>query len=111
MLDAWQHLPASVVRPERNKRAHLSSVLSRNEVDRDYAYNRTLFYRVARGHYQFNPALSVRRKVKGEEVWVPVFDALNLRFLNEFLWHFRSPRYEHLNQLQEERVRQYLELA
>lgn len=111
MLDAWQHLPASVVRPERNKRAHLSSVLSRNEVDRDYAYNRMLFYRVARGHYQFNPALSVRRKVKGEEVWVPVFDALNLRFLNEFLWHFRSPRYEHLNQLQEERVRQYLELA
>jgi AAA domain/Ankyrin repeat len=111
MLDAWQHLPASVVRPERNKRAHLSSVLSRNEVDRDYAYNRMLFYRVARGHYQFNPALSVRRKVKGEEIWVPVFDALNLRFLNEFLWHFRSTRYEHLNQLQEERVKQYLELA
>ena len=34
----------NVVRPERNKRQHLSHLLSRNEVDRDYAYNRRLSY-------------------------------------------------------------------
>ena len=51
ILEAWQHLPANVVRPERNKRHHLSGVLSRNEVERDYAYNRALFQRVTK--YRF----------------------------------------------------------
>lgn len=85
VLDAWEDLPTSVLRAERNKRAHLSNVLSRNEVERDYAYNRMLFQRVAHGYYQFNPALSVRRKVKGEESWVPVFEALNLRWQGQFI--------------------------
>jgi len=82
ILAAWAHLPANVVRPERNKRQHLSSVLSRNEVDRDYAYNRALFKRVAQGWYQFNPALAVRHG--GEGVWTPIFQALNLPFIAEF---------------------------
>jgi hypothetical protein len=84
ILDAWQHLPASVVRPERNRRQPLSSVLSRNEVARDYAYNRALFHRVAQGWYQFNPTLSVRRKLGGVESWVPVYQALNLPLVSEF---------------------------
>ena len=84
ILEAWQHLPANVVRPERNKRAHLSSVLSRNEIKRDYAYNRALFMRVAQGWYQFNPKLSVRRRQGDEERWTPIFGALNLPLINEF---------------------------
>ncbi|MHB8743679.1 MAG: UvrD-helicase domain-containing protein [Sulfuricaulis sp.] len=88
ILEAWEHLPANVVWPERAKRQHLSSVLSRNEVDRDYAYNRALFVRVAQGWYQFNPRLSVRRKQVDTDVWVPVFQALNLPFIGEFAWDF-----------------------
>jgi hypothetical protein len=84
IFDVWQTLPTSVLRPERKKRAYVSSVLARNEVSRDYAYNRSLFQRVATGWYQFNPKLSVRKKQNGEETWVPVFDALNLPFLTEF---------------------------
>ncbi len=84
VLDAWQHMPPSVLRPERNKRQHLSNVLSRNETARDYAYNRELFIRVAQGWYQFNPAMSVRRKAGGEERWMPVFEALNLNYVAEF---------------------------
>ncbi len=84
ILEAWQHLPSSVVSPERNKRAHLSNVLSRNEVDRDYAYNRRLFWRVKQGWYQFNPELSIRRKTAEEETWLPVYEALNLRLVKEF---------------------------
>ena len=53
------------------------SLLSRNEVDRDYAYNRRLFVRVAHGWYQFNPALSVRRRNASGEAWLPICDALN----------------------------------
>jgi hypothetical protein len=98
VLAAWQHLPASVIRPERNKRAHLSNVLSRNEVDRDYAYNRRLFWRVKQGWYQFNPDLSIRRKTAEEETWLPVYEALNLRLVKEFA---QPPRWGHIDHLLE----------
>lgn len=84
ILDAWQHLPANVFYPERNKRQYLSGVLARNEVERDYAYNRALFMRVAQGWYQFNPQLSVRRRQGEEEIWQPVYAALNMPLINEF---------------------------
>jgi hypothetical protein len=98
MLEAWSVLPAGVLRPERNKRSHLSSVLSRNEVDRDYAYNRKLFRRIGHGWYQLNPQLKIRRRVAGVETWLPVLEALNLPLVHEFahpdqwpisksLWH------------------------
>ncbi|HEY4721337.1 MAG TPA: ankyrin repeat domain-containing protein, partial [Anaerolineae bacterium] len=87
ILDAWQHLPANVVRPERNKRQHLSGVLARNEIDRDYAYNRSLFLRVATGRYQFNPKLAVRRRQGEEEHWIPIYTALNLPLINEFAYN------------------------
>ncbi|MGA8147434.1 MAG: UvrD-helicase domain-containing protein [Gallionellaceae bacterium] len=84
ILDAWQHLPTNVVYPERNKRQHLSGVLARNEVERNYAYNRALFMRVSQGWYQFNPQLSVRRRRGAEEIWQPIYAALNLPLINEF---------------------------
>lgn len=87
ILDAWQHLPANVVRPERNKRQHLSGVLARNEVDRDYAYNRSLFLRVSTGRYQFNPQLAVRRRQGEVESWVPIYTALNLPLIGEFAYN------------------------
>jgi hypothetical protein len=92
ILAAWEHLPASVLKPERNKRAHLSNVLSRNEVARDYAYNRRLFVRLSTGWYQLNPKLAIRRRHDGQERWVPLFTALNLPLVYEFTdpayWHF-----------------------
>jgi hypothetical protein len=84
MLDAWSVLPTAVLKPERNKRGHLSNVLSRNEVDRDYAYNRKLFRRIGHGWYQINPQLKVRRRVAGVDTWVPVLEALNLPLVHEF---------------------------
>ena len=84
IIDAWQHLPANVVRPERNKRQHLSSVLARNEVERDYLYNRALFIRTSQGWYQFNPKLSVRRRRGENEQWIPIYGELNLPLISEF---------------------------
>ena len=84
ILDAWQYLPANVVYPERNKRAHLSALLSRNEVERDYAYNRALFKRIQQGWYQFNPKLLVRQRNGSEETWQPIYEALDLPLINEF---------------------------
>lgn len=87
ILDAWQHLPTNIVWPERNKRQHLSSVLARNEIGRDYAYNRSLFMRVATGRYQFNPKLAVRRRLGEEENWIPIYMALNLPLISEFAYN------------------------
>lgn len=85
VLDAYQKWPPSVVRPERCKRAYLSGVLARNEVERDYAYNRRLFKRITLGWYQFNPDLALRRRdAAGAQQWQPVFAALNLALVKQF---------------------------
>ncbi|MFZ9735303.1 MAG: hypothetical protein ACO3B4_09715 [Burkholderiaceae bacterium] len=44
------------------------------------------------GWYQFNPQLSVRRSIDGVASWEPIFTALNLPFLNEFVWEPVWPR-------------------
>ncbi|MFS2016263.1 UvrD-helicase domain-containing protein [Massilia sp. CT11-108] len=97
LLGAYERMPAAVLPPERRKRAFISGVLARNEVDRDYAYNRHLFKRVATGVYQLNPALSLRsRGPDGSDEWVPVYSALNLPLVKELA----DPRYDrHINDL------------
>ena len=111
ILAAWQHMPANVVYPERNKRPHLSGVLARNEVERDYAYNRALFMRVAQGWYQFNPQLSVRRQRGEEEIWQPVFAALNLPLINEFARHYWVETNSAGNWIAENPVEKYCTMA
>ena len=106
ILEVWQHLPSNVVYPERNKRQHLSSLLSRNEVDRDYAYNRALFKRLRQGWYQFNPKMSVRCGKGDVEVWQPIFAALNLPLINEFA---RSHLFDYLADW--DRISEFCELA
>ena len=83
VLNAWAALPASVLKTQRNKRSHLSNVLSRNEVEREYAYNRQLFKRIAHGWYQINPQLAIRRHHVHGESWQPVLEALNLPLVHE----------------------------
>ncbi|MGH8294461.1 MAG: ankyrin repeat domain-containing protein [Steroidobacteraceae bacterium] len=84
VLKAWEHLPASVLRPERNRRQHVSAVLARNEVSRDYAYNRALFLRVSHGFYLLSPSLELRYRQAEGEVWRPLGVVLNLPLIKEF---------------------------
>jgi hypothetical protein len=83
VLQAWSALPAGVLSPKRNRRSHLSQVLSRNEIERDYAYNRRLFKRIAHGWYQINPQLAIRRRGIEGESWQPVLETLNLSLVHE----------------------------
>ena len=106
ILEVWVHLPANVVYPERNKRQHISALLSRNEVDRDYAYNRALFKRLRQGWYLFNPKMSVRCGKGDEKVWQPIFAALNLPLINEFA---RSHLFDYLSDW--DRIGEFCELA
>ena len=70
-------LPRSVVPEFRTKRAYISSVLARNEVDRDTSPNRRLFKRTRRGCYILNPLLRVRIEAQ----WVPIYDLLDTSML------------------------------
>lgn len=71
-VDAIQNIPSSVLPERRKQRAYLSSILAKNEAEKDDKYNRKLFYRVFRGAYIFNPKLMIR--VEGE--WINIYDLL-----------------------------------
>jgi len=74
VLDAIAHFPDYVLPRNRKQRAYLSSILSKNEMYREGAYNYKLFYRIRQGHYVFNPTLMLR--VQGE--WVNIYQLLPL---------------------------------
>ncbi len=73
LLIPVQSFPASVLPERSRRRGYLSGVLSRNELTRDYAYNRRLFARTAHGYYVPNPAVALR----AGEAWVPLYDRLH----------------------------------
>ena len=56
-------------------RGYVSGVLARNEVDRDYAYNRRVFRRIGHGLYVLNPQMRIR--ISND--WFPVYDLLDPR--------------------------------
>jgi hypothetical protein len=73
-VEVLAHFPTSLVPERRKQRAYISSILSKNEVDRADKYNRKLFRRLKRGHYIINPQLAVR--VEGE--WRNIYQLLSL---------------------------------
>jgi len=93
-VDVLQHFPEAVVPERRKKRAYISSILSKNEVERDDKYNRKLFRRIKLGHYIINPQLGVW--VEGE--WRPIYDLLSLdalgyrrRDMSDGYWYDPNP--------------------
>ncbi|MBC7452955.1 MAG: UvrD-helicase domain-containing protein [Massilia sp.] len=89
LQEALEKMPDGVAAPQRKKRAFISAVLARNEIDRDYAYNRRLFKRLSMGLYQFSPALALRQRGVDGDGWVSVFSVLNLYLIKETA----DPRY------------------
>jgi hypothetical protein len=73
-VEVLANFPDRVVPERRKKRPYISSILSKNEINRDDKYNRKLFYRIKRGHYIINPKLNVR--VEGE--WRNIYELLSL---------------------------------
>jgi hypothetical protein len=76
-MEVLSHFPDSVLPERRKKRAYISSILSKNEVNREGPYNRKLFRRLKHGHYIINPQLSVW--VEGG--WRNIYDLLSLDLL------------------------------
>ncbi len=72
-VEVLETFPEHIVPERRKKRAYISSILSKNEVERDDKYNRRLFLRIKRGHYIINPQLSLRV----ESEWRSIYDVLD----------------------------------
>lgn len=73
-VDVLAHFPDAVVPERRKRRQYISSILAKNEVNREGRYNRRLFRRVKRGHYVIDPGLSFW--IEGS--WRNAYDLLNL---------------------------------
>jgi AAA domain len=73
-VEVLRHFPDALVPVRRKQRAYISSILAKNEVDRDDKYNRKLFRRLKHGHYIINPQLAVW--VEG--AWRNIYDVLSL---------------------------------
>ena len=55
-----KYFPEEIVPKYRKKQEYISSILSRNEVNSNYSYNKQLFLRVAIGVYVINPDLEIK---------------------------------------------------
>jgi hypothetical protein len=87
-VEVLETFPDHIVSERRKKRQYISSILSKNEVERDDKYNRRLFMRLKRGHYIVNPKLSVR--VEGE--WQNIYDLLDMDMVS-FTYEQEPHRY------------------
>ncbi|MBN2369517.1 MAG: UvrD-helicase domain-containing protein [Vicinamibacteria bacterium] len=75
LLAVAARLPFAALRPDRRRREYLNGVLARNEIGRDYPYNRRLFLRLSHGRYVLNPRLEIR----SGEGFTPVYDVMGVR--------------------------------
>ena len=92
-VNSFEHLSPEVILEKRKKRSYISSILSKNEINRDYQYNRYLFIRIKRGYYMFNPALEVRT----EERWINIYDLLNFNAYGKEDNYFIKLYVRHIN--------------
>jgi hypothetical protein len=79
LLKVAERLPLAALRADRRRRDYLNGVLARNEVGRNYPYNRRLFLRVAHGHYVLNPRLELRIGSR----FTPVYDLIGVSRMAE----------------------------
>jgi hypothetical protein len=95
IIDAVEHFTGDILPDRRKKRSYITSILSKNEVNRVQRYNRKLFKRVKLGHYVFNPALAL--KIEGE--WINIYEICKLdklRYDRDEAQKWRSKYYKGL---------------
>lgn len=78
-LEPLAHFPEIIMSERYKRRAYLSSILAKNEINRQDIYNKKLFLRVKHGHYILNPDLLLKL---GDE-WVNIYKLLDLELIKE----------------------------
>jgi hypothetical protein len=71
-------LPDSILPDYRKKRAYISALLSKNEVNGSNPYCKQLFKRKRTGKYVLNPKLAIRRK----EDWTDIYSRANIELVS-----------------------------
>ncbi len=79
--------PEIILPEKRKRRAYLSGILARHEMNRNDIYNKKLFVRVKRGHYVLNPELVI----KAGEQW---FHPYLFWFHHHYQFSGRIPKVE-----------------
>lgn len=82
-LKPLEKFPENVLLERRKKKSYISSILSKNEVNREDKCNRKLFLRIERDLYILNPKL----EIKINDEWVPLYKALDLDLNFSILRH------------------------
>ncbi len=78
-IEALKNFPDHVIPAYRKKRSYLSSVLAKNEVNRDVSYNRKLLVRISLGHYILNPNIEINI----QEQWINIYDLIHIKELEK----------------------------
>jgi hypothetical protein len=81
LCEMFASFAPSVLLERRKSRAYISSILAKNEIDKESPYNRKLFLRVPqkRGYYLLNPLLEVEQ----QERWINIYDLAGLTLLRK----------------------------
>ncbi|WP_158799146.1 UvrD-helicase domain-containing protein [Pedobacter sp. L105] len=78
-MEFFDHIADHIVPEYRTRQAYISSVLSKNELNREGSGNKKLFVRLKKGLYALHPLMEVL--VAGN--WVNVYDNIDLDFVIE----------------------------
>lgn len=84
-INPLMHFPDIIMPERRKKRAYISSILSKHEINRQDIYNRRLFLRVKHGYYILNPDLMI----KVEDKWLNIYTLLNLESIKNYFYQSR----------------------
>lgn len=76
-IQVFEGLSEQVMPTYRRKRPYISSILSKNELERDDKYNKKLFIRLRQGEYVPHPLM----EIQVGESWVNVYDLTELNEL------------------------------
>lgn len=75
-------LPEHLWKHQRRKRSYVNGVLARAEVQSQYQPARKLWVRTKNGHYLPNPQMSLRSQDPATAGWCPVYETLNLAWVD-----------------------------
>lgn len=89
-INEFKNFPDDVLFERRKKRSYISSILSKNEINRQDKYNRKLFLRIRLGYYTLNPQL----EIKVLDNWIKIYDLLQLDFNIIASWMERRKAFE-----------------
>ncbi len=70
----YEGLNTNIIPEYRRNRSYISSILSKNEVNREDKYNKKLFIRIQQGIYLPNPLL----EILVDDEWINIYDLIDL---------------------------------